>query len=352
MTTSEALQSFLDRGALAGAVVLVADNDRIREITPVGYADVAARQPMRENTYFWIASQTKPITGTLLMMLVDEGQLSLADPVEKYLPEFKTQMVIVEQDATHRLLRPPQRPVTITDLMSHTSGLPFSVAAERPVLGNVSLQTAAAAYAMAPLEHEPGSKYLYSNAGINAAGRIIEIVAGQPFQEFLAERLLRPLGMADTTFWPTAGQVARLPKVYKPNADQTAYEETPIVHFAYPLESAPRHPSPGGGLFSSARDCGRFCQMILNRGTFEGRRYLSEAAVATMTSRQTPAQLTESYGIGWQVGADSCGHGGALSTNMSVHWQKNRVTVFLVQNAGFIRDGAKAQEAFRQAALD
>ena len=203
-----ALQPFVDRHALAGAVVLVADKNKVLSLEAVGSADVAAGKPMGQDALFWIASQSKPMTATAFMMLVDEGKIRLDDPVEKYLPEFKGQWLAVEQDKDHVLLKRPKHPITVREILSHTSGLPFTSAMEAPTLDLLSLRDGVRSYAMTPLQFEPGSKYAYSNAGINTAGRIIEVVSGVPYEEFMQKRLFDPLGMKDTTFWPDEGQLA------------------------------------------------------------------------------------------------------------------------------------------------
>ena len=357
------LQPFVDSHALAGAVTLVADRDKVLTLEPVGFADVAARKPMRPDALFWIASQSKPITATALMMLVDEGKVKLDDPVEKYLPEFKDQWLAVERDKDHILLKKPKHPITVRDILSHTSGLPFASALEQPTLDVLPLRDAAGSYAMTPLQFEPGSKYQYSNAGINTAGRIIEVVSGMPYEEFLEKRLFGPLGMKDTTFWPNDEQLTRLAKSYKPNADKTGLEETTITQLTYPLNDRSRQPMPAGGLFSTAADVGRFCQMILNGGVFEGRRYLSEAVGQEMTSKQTGDALKESYGLGWATTGGRresggpiipgpCGHGGAYATNMSIDPRRGLITVYMVQYAGPGEEGGKMRSAFMKAAED
>src|SRR5262249_4277776 len=156
-------------------------------------------------------------------------------------------------------------------------------------------------YAMTPLVFEPDSKYQYSNAGINTAGRILEVVSGMPYETFLDKRLFGPLGMKDTTFWPNEEQLTRLAKSYRPNAAKTELEEIKITQLKYPLGDRQRQPMPAGGLFSTASDVGRFCQMVLNGGTFQGKRYLSEDAVKQMTSKQTSEAVKESYGLGWST---------------------------------------------------
>ncbi len=280
------LQPFVNSHTLAGAVTLVASKDKVLSLAAVGYADVAAQAPMKTDALFWIASMSKPMTATALMMLVDEGKVHLDDPVEKYLPEFQGQMLAVEQDADHVLLKKPSRPIRVRDILSHTSGLPFASRVESQI-DQHPLREAVISYALTPLQFEPGRKYEYSNAGINTAGRIIEVVSSVPYEEFMNQRLFQPLGMKDTTFWPTAEQVKRLAKSYKPNAAKDGLEETDIGGLSYPLPDRRRWPSPAGGLFSTALDLSLFCRMVANGGVYAGQRYVSEAAVREMTSTQT-----------------------------------------------------------------
>jgi CubicO group peptidase (beta-lactamase class C family) len=349
-TIAAALQPFVDNHTLAGAVTLVASSDRVLSQEAIGYMDIARKRPMRTDAMFWIASQSKAMTAAALMMLVDEGKVNVDDPVEKYLPEFKGQWVKAEHDADHVLLKKPTHPITVKNVLSHTSGLPFSSPLEEPTLDLLPLAARVRSYAMLPLEFEPDSKYSYSNAGINTAGRIIEVVSGMPYEQFMEQRLFQPLGMKDTTFWPSSKQVQRLAKSYKPNAGKTDLEETTITQLQYPLSDHTRQPMPAGGLFSTASDVARFCQMILNGGVLNGKRYLSEAAVKQMTTRQTPAALTTSYGFGWTVGKGEFGHGGAYATNMTIDTQHGLVLIWMVQHAGFPGNGAKSRDAFMQAA--
>ncbi len=341
------LQPFVDRGELAGAVAVVAGKDQVLAVHAVGFADVTAKRPMKTDAVFWIASQSKPITGVALMILVDEGKLSLDDPVAKYLPEFKEVMVANGNEAPLR----PTHAITVREVMCHTSGMPFKSAAETPTLDALPLREAVLSYAKTPLLQQPGTKYVYSNAGINTGARIVEVISKQSFEAFMDERLFQPLGMKDTTFWPNAAQMARLATPHRPNAAKTALETTRISQMQYPLENRKgRYPMPAGGLFSTGADVARLCRMVLNGGELDGKRYLSAAAVKQMTSRQTPAALKESYGVGWAVTGASHGHGGALATNMSIDPQRGIITIWLVQHAGFVGDGAKAQGVFRQAA--
>ena len=360
------LQPFVDSHTLAGAVTVVASKDKVLSLEAVGYADVAAKTPMRTDHLFWIASMSKPMTATALAMLVDEGKVNLDDPVEKCLPEFRGQMVAVEQDKDHVLLKPPAHPITVREILAHTSGLPFMSRVESRI-DTFTLREAVISYALTPLLFQPGSKHVYSNAGINTAGRIIEVVSGMPYEEFMEKRLFGPLGMKDTTFWPSAEQVRRLAKSYKPNADKTGLEETAIGYLTYPLSDRKRGPSPGGGVFSTATDVATFCRMILAGGSYEGRRYVSEASVRQMTSTQTGNLLSGGkgeggYGLGWSTSrkAESAtgtvspgpfGHGGAFATNMWVDPQQKLITVFMVQHAGYPgADGGKILPAFMKAA--
>lgn len=349
---AEVLQPFIDSHAVAGAVTLVADNEQVLDLAAVGSADIAAERPMTVDSMFWIASQTKAITAAVLMMLVDEGKVALDDPIEKHLPEFKDLWLKTQSSPEEIVLRRPPRKVTIRDILSHTSGMPFRSALEVPTLDMLFLRDATRSYAITPLEFAPGEKYLYSNCGINTAGRIIEVVADKPYETVMDERLFKPLGMRDTTFWPSQKQLARLATTYKPNPDKTDLEATRISYLRYPLDDHARQPMPGGGLFSTAHDVARFCQMILNQGTFAGRTYLSPAAVAELTKRQTPPALAESYGLGFSVDGSgkSFGHGGALATNMQINPGRNLITIFLVQHQGFPKNGGQAQGAFRKAA--
>lgn len=344
-----ALQPFVDRHALAGAVTLVAWKDGVLDTAAVGWADIAAQRPMRTNDLFWIASMSKAMTAAAVMMLVDEGKVRTDDPVEKYLPEMKALTVAGESNAPpHK----PQRAITVHDILSHTSGLPFKSPKEEPTLDGLPLREAVLSYAATPLLFEPGTKYQYSNAGINTAGRIVEVVSGMPYETFMQKRLFDPLGMTDTTFWPTEEQVLRLAKSYKPDAAKSNLVETTIGQLYYPLsDRAKRFPMPAGGLFSTAADTARFCRMLLRHGELDGRRVLSEAAVREMGIRQTPPALKESYGYGLTCGEGHCGHGGAEGTQMNVDWSHGIVTVFMVQHAGFPLDGKDSHEAFRRAAL-
>ncbi|MEI7730058.1 MAG: serine hydrolase domain-containing protein [Verrucomicrobiota bacterium] len=346
-----ALQSFVDHHELAGAVTLVATADKVLDVQAVGWADLAANQPMRPDCLFWIASQSKPIAVTALMMLVDEGKVSLDDPVEKYLPEFKDQWLAAEHDNQHVLLKKPQHPIVVSNLLNHTSGMLYKTSIEQPTLDLLPLNARMHAYVMSPLQFEPGTKHLYANAGINTAARIVELVSGLPYERFLAERVFTPLGMKDTTFHPNADQLKRLAKAYKPNAAGTALEEAPIPQLRYPLDDHTRCIQPAGGLFSTASDLLNFYRMILNGGVFAGQRILSEQAVRQMTSKQT-GNLPQSYGFGFDTQGGRIGHGGTFGTVSSIDREHRLITIFLVQYAGPSSNLNKFVPVFRKAVAE
>lgn len=349
-TIASTLQPFVDDKVLAGAVTLVADKEKVLEVSTVGWADIAAKKPMTKDALFWIASMSKPITATAFMMLVDEGKVSLDDPVEKYLPEFKGQMVVAEKDGEHVLLKKPKHPITVRNVLSHTSGLPFKSAVEHPTLDMLPLRTAVLSYAAQPLDFERDSKYQYSNAGINTAARIIEVITGQSYEDFMQQRLFDPLGMTDTTFWPSEAQEPRIALSYKANKDKTDIEAVPVAQLHYPLHERIRQPMPAGGLYSTAADVAKFCQMLLRGGEFGGKRYISVAALKQLMTKQTAEGLNP-YSLGFALTGDAFGHGGAHATNMSIDPVKGLVTVFMVQHSGWrSEDGKKILPAFKKAA--
>jgi CubicO group peptidase (beta-lactamase class C family) len=302
------------------------------------------------------------------MMLVEQGKVDLQAPVETYLPEFKGQMVEAEKDEQHVLLHPLEDPVLVADVLRHTSGLPFLSRLE-PRIDILTLRETVYAAAMTNLLFQPRSKYLYSNAGSNVGGRIVEVITGMPFEQFLQDRLLTPLNMHDTTFWPTEAQLTRLAKAYKPDEQKTSLVEMPISQLTYPLQNRSRQANPGGGLFSTAADMGQFCRMILNGGNYEGNTYLSPASIRKMTSIQTGSLTCDGfqpgggYGLGWntqkadpgntdQPLVGRSGHGGALSTQFWLHPQSGLGTIYLVQHQGYAcEDGDNIYRSFETAAL-
>jgi CubicO group peptidase (beta-lactamase class C family) len=277
-------------------------------------------------------------------------------------------MVVAESDTRLVVLKKPAHPITVRNILSHTSGLVGRSPLEGK-LDSLPLREGTVTYALSPLQFEPGTKYEYCNPGINTAGRLIEVVSGVPYEDFMRQRLFEPLGMTDTTFWPTDEQLKRLAKSYKPGAGGKGLEETPVTQLTYPLTDRKRHPYPAGGLYSTAADVAVFCRMILRGGELDGKRYVSESAVRAMTSTQTGNLLNQGkgengYGLGWSTSKASngdsgpavpgpCGHGGAYATHMGLDPEHKLVTVFLVQHAGYPgRNGGKVHPAFMKAAVE
>jgi CubicO group peptidase (beta-lactamase class C family) len=292
--------------------------------------------------------------------------LRLDDPLERHLPEFHGQMVIAEQTPDQLVLRKPGHPITVREILSHTSGLIGRSPLEHE-LDTLSLREGVITYASAPLRFEPGTRYQYCNPGINTAGRLIEVLSGIRYEDFMQRRLFDPLGMVDTTFWPTIEQLKRLAKSYKPDAAGKRLEEIKITQLTYPLSDRKRHPYPAGGLFSTATDVSVFCRMVKNGGMYAGKRYLSEKSVREMTSTQTGVLLNhgkgeQGYGLGWSTSRKSpgesgpvipgtCGHGGAYSTNMEIDPERDLIMVFMVQHAGYPGvEGGKILGDFQRAA--
>ncbi len=338
----ERMRGFVSEGKIAGSVTLVARRGKRVHLESVGHADLEAHRPMRPDTVFWLASQAKPTTAAGVMILVDEGKLSLDDPVSKYIPEF----------AQVRLRSgPPRHAITVRQCLSHTAGL--AQPPRNPNDGAIPLGQYAASLARLPLEFEPGSAYEYGY-GLTVAGRVVEVVSGKPFEVFLQERLFGPLGMKDTTFHPNEAQRRRLAKTYMPGPNGglvPAYNP-----FVTPDATVKRTPEPSGGLFSTAPDMARFYQMVLNGGELDGARILSRAAVDEMIRPQTAGGKALTYALGWQIFPapanpagpylSGYGHGGAFATDGIIDPQKQVVSVLMIQRTLF-PNGGEVGAAFR-----
>src|SRR5438132_10006115 len=209
------MKAFVDQGTIAGCVTLVARHGAVASLEAVGFTDLDRKKPMRSDAIFQIHSMTKPVTATGIMLLMEEGKLSLGDPVEKHLPEFRGMWVIESQDAGKtRLLRRPARAITIRDLLTHTSGMslnpPPGIGELHGALHN-TLAEAVGFFSQQPLEFEPGSKWQYSNTGMATAGRIIEVLSGMPYEKFVEVRIFRSLGMKDSYIYPPPEKYDRIP---------------------------------------------------------------------------------------------------------------------------------------------
>ena len=343
-------QPFVDSGRMAGAVVLVADVEKLLALEAVGYADLTERRPMKTDALFWIASQTKTITAAGILLLLDEGKLSLDDPVEKYLPEFKGIKVEIKHEGAGSTFRTPSREITIREILSHTSGV---VGGHRYYDLNLRVADIVAEIAKGPLDYDPGSNYKYSGAGFSTAGRIIEVVSGKSYAEFLQARLFDPLGMKQTTFWPTVEQQKEMARAYHFPKDNEGIAPQLITDYRIAGELADRNrlTFPGGGLFSTAEEVALFLRMLLNRGAWKGQQILSESSVAEMAKIQTEDGKGgwlggAAYGLGTEITKNGFGHEGAFKTEGWVEPDRKIVRVLLVQIEGRYPYTKELKEAF------
>ena len=347
-----AMRPYLESYKLAGVIGIIADRQgEVLHRNLEGYADVEAKKPISEENVFWVASMTKMFTGASIMMMVDEGKLSLDDPVTKFIPELDRWMVAVEKDADHVLLKPPVRPVTIRHLLSHTSGL-AGIAEQQQLTGAdaTPLKMRAISSVTGPLQSQPGEKYAYGNQGMNIAARVVEILSGMAYEDFLQQRFFDPLGMGETTFWPTEAQVARLANAYGPNKDATGYQRGGVGYLTAPFgDRVHRFPEAGGGLFSTTHDILRYGMMLANNGELDGRRYLSPAAMDELRKEQTGVTKVN-YSLGYHLRNGMFGHDGAYGTDLSVNPKTGMIAIFMVQCTS--GDQWKARDLFLQTATE
>lgn len=361
----KALQRFIDAGEISGAVSLVAQDGEIVCFEAQGVTDLQTNRAMRKDDLFWIASMTKPMAGVLAIMLQEEGKLSIHDPLEKHLPEFTDLWLVEDASGDRLLLKRPSRKVTLLDVMTHTAGIP-NVDEPR---SHTTLAELVAQISQKPIEFEPGSQWKYSTAGTNVLGRVVEVVSGERFEVFLQRRLLDPLKMYDTTFFPTRSQAKRIAKSYLKNEDTPVLTEVQVHFVIGELWDTARTVKPGGGLFSTADDLRRFYQMMLNDGVWNGRRLLSEASVRELTRTQSgdiETGFTDgmSWGLKFQVVKEplgvtamlprgTFGHGGAYATQSWGDPKNNVICILMIQRRGFGNgDNSPVRLAFQTAVYD
>lgn len=285
----------VDEGRLPGFLVSVARGGRVAHLTAHGSRDVAAGLPVEPDTLWRIYSMTKPVTAVAALMLVEEGRLSLDDPLERHLPVFADARVYEGGSGAEVRTRPATGPILLRHLMTHTAGLTFGfyhthpvdalyreAGLESSVPSGRDLARSMEVYASLPLQFDPGTQWNYSVASI-VLGRVIEVVSGQPLDVFLAERIFEPLGMTDAGFHVTGEQAGRLSQLYG-EADGGGIE--PIA--GLPLHGRPRFLSGSGGMVASAYDIHRFMELLRRRGELDGVRLLSPATVGLMTSNHLP----------------------------------------------------------------
>jgi len=379
-------QSEVDKGAIPGAVLLVSRNGKTVYRQAIGYQDRESKIPMKPDTIFRIFSMTKPIATVAVMMLAEEGKIDVMAPVARYLPEFKDVKVGVEKPdpATGKptlTLEPPARPMTVQDLLRHTSGLvygPFGNMLVHQAYNQANLfdpgQTLAefvTKLSKLPLAHQPGSTWEYGMS-TDVLGRIVEVVSGMPFDRFLEERITKPLRMPDTAFYLNPAQMAR---TAEPQVDPATGKRPEVGEVADLTREKVKWFSGGGGMVSTVSDYARFCQMLVNGGELDGVRLLSPRTLAVMTSDQVPPdaarvgmlpatqdlsplpELGQSFGLGFAV-RTAPGHtavsgsvgdyfwAGALGTYFWVDPQEKLYAIMMLQMP-FVEAGPY-RRAFRE----
>jgi CubicO group peptidase (beta-lactamase class C family) len=325
------LQARVDAGKLSGVVAMVAKNGKVQMNQAFGYQNVEDKVPMTTDSIFRIFSMTKPVTGTALMILHDEGKFQLSDPVEKYIPELANLQVFTEENADGSMAtEAADHPMTIRELVSHTGGLMYvpplssgpvaSAYIKAGILGrDTTLAQQIPKLGDIPLGYQPGTQWVYS-ISVDVQGYLVEVLSGQPFDVFLKERIFDPLGMVDTSFYVTSDKASRLARQYMP-AKEGGLTRTDTGAFL----QKPAFFSGGGGLTSTASDYMKFAQMHLNGGILNGTRILSEDAVQIMRSNQLPANLSgianiypgNVFGVDFAIVDDSAKFNGAPK---GTHW--------------------------------
>lgn len=317
----DTLDRYVESGRVAGAVSVLSDADCNVRFDCAGWADLENRRPMTPDTVFAVFSMTKTFTAIALMAAIDEGRLSLDDRVEKFLPEFG-QVKMADG-------KPPKRPVLLRDVMSHVTGWRGGLAV---VDRDIPLREVARRLAATPLSFQPGETFSYGNSWICTGAACLEVATGMPFEDYLQKKVLDPLGLRDTTFWPNADQRKRLVRAYTSDA----YPVRPGQDRCTPQLVFPKkgkvYPAASGGLFSTPRDMIRFSQMLAHHGTRKGVRIVSrETFDRYMAVKQTPDAVREPYTVGAWIWGDWLGHEGAMRTDQRANLKTGQSRVFFIQ---------------------
>lgn len=362
----EALQPYLEQGVLAGAIS-VFYKDGVQETCCIGYADVARKRPIWLDNAFMQCSQTKGFCGVTIAKLVEEGRISLDDPVSNYLPEFKELWVLDGRTDSTQTLRKAKNVLTVRMVLNHTGGFPFEVSAKRLDVrgggwsGGAPIRQVASIAAASPLMFEPGTQVLYSNTGIDIGAAIVETVTGMKWENYLKREVLDPLGMKSTWFWPTDEQIEAKIELYDVQEGTPARWRYEAEWEQRPYNDRHVFASAGAGLWTTAEDQLKFYKMLMNLGVGDnGVRILKEETVKSILAQSTRPAHMEGYSLG--LGApvkDSddawFGHGGAWGTNCMVNWHKKELRLWVVQVCGsqpWSKDMDKAAEKFFSQEID
>jgi len=313
-----ALAELIAAKQLAGAVTLVARRGKIVHRSAQGLKDIAAGEPLANDTIFRIYSMTKPVTAVAMMILFDRGLWSPDDAIAKHLPEFAGVRVMtgVAEDGALKTVA-AEHPPTLRELMTHTAGFSYGFDPKDPldqgyiaagVWGASSLAEMMSRLATLPLAYQPGSKWLYS-LSMDVQGAIIEKLSGESLPDFMRTRIFQPLGMVDTDFYVPAEKMARLAVLYRhTKAEGLSVMERPLL--GRDATRIPRLASGGGGLFSTADDYARFAQMLLGKGSLDGMKILEPASVELMTANHLADELLDAgHGVGLQQIRPGFGYG-------------------------------------------
>lgn len=338
----EALQQYVDSGRLPGAISVLYNNG-VQETCCIGYADPRTKRPITMDDAFMQCSQTKGFCGVTIAKLVEEGKISLDDPVSKYLPEFSTLWVLDGKTDSTMTLHKAKNVLTVRMCLNHTGGFPFECSAKRKDVrgggwsGGAPIRQVASIAAESPIMFEPGTKALYSNTGIDIGAAVVETVTGMKWEKYLKETVLDPLGMKDTWFWPTDKQIENKIELFNIKEGQPSewLEENPWEQ--RPYNDSHVFASAGAGLWSTANDQLKFYKMLMNLGVGDnGVRILKEETVKSILAVSTrPAGLGD-YSLGLTapvVDSEDAwfGHGGAWGTNCVVNWHKKQLKLWVVQ---------------------
>ena len=349
---ADAVGSYLQSGECPGAISILYQNGR-QETALLGYADADKKIPISLDQMFMQCSQTKGFCGVTIAILVEEGKLSLDDPVSKYLPEFKNLKVAVKGKDGKTTLVPAKNTLTDRMVMNHTGGFPFEIPTKCkfgwPAL---PLRETARVAASRPLQFEPGTRALYSNTGIDIGAAIVEVVSGQSWDEFIKARVFDPLEMRSSTFNPTDEQLKNIIQLYKVKPGQKAKFQAFSPWMPLPHNGPKVYPSAGAGLWTTAADQYKFYKMLMNLGKGDnGCRILKEETVKSLlATRSRPAKLGN-YSLGlWVDGNGEMAHGGAWGTSARVNWKKQQLAIWIVQQTGTSRGKCPWFAAWKKAA--
>ena len=350
----DAVQPYVDKGWCPGAISVLY-KDGVQETECIGYADVAKKRPIRMDDPFMQCSQTKGFCGVTIAILVEEGKISLDDPVSKYLPEFKTLWVQTKNETGVKTLEKAKNVLTVRMVMNHTGGFPFEIPCKQGSIpgggwsGGAPIRSTAAIAAAQPLLFEPGTKTQYSNTGIDIGAAVVETVTGKRWDVFLKERVLDPLGMKDTSFKPTDEQLAHQIEMYNCRENAPCEWKSCDGMEQRPYNDDHVFPSAGAGLWTTANDQLKFYKMLMNLGIGDnGVRILKEETVKSILATSTRPRELGTYSLGlWTSEKDDgwFGHGGAWGTNCIVNWKEKQLKLWIVQLTGKARPWDKAREA-------